>query len=115
MKGWGSFHSPKGLLISGGRLEDMEDITCPRVEDVDSVEGVGILAPDQEHLTSTFNGAGAGFFFLITMFYPRMCIQYVLEVIDCLSAVVKVEIGKSMMEEDRNRESVLGLCVMHVM
>jgi len=69
MQGWGSFHSPRGLVISGGRLEDMEDITWERVEDTCTIKGAGILAPDQLHFTSTFNGAGADFFFLITMFW----------------------------------------------
>jgi len=54
-------------VISGGRLEEMEDITCDSVDDVESVEGVGILAPDQLHFTKTFRSIGDAFFFLITI------------------------------------------------
>jgi hypothetical protein len=66
-------------VIRGGRLEEMEVITCDSVDDVESVEGVGILAPDQLHFTKTLRGMGAGFFFLTTMIFicaAFVCLEY---------------------------------------
>ena len=58
-------------MNSGGRLEDIEDMTCEMVEDVvrffvvvsvDIDVGTGILAPLHEHLTRILSGFDVDFF-----------------------------------------------------
>mmetsp|Transcript_9374 Transcript_9374/g.17640 ORF Transcript_9374/g.17640 Transcript_9374/m.17640 type:complete len:106 (-) Transcript_9374:11-328(-) len=80
MQGCGSSQLPRGFVITGGRLDAIEEITSASVDAVVIVDGTGILAPLQPHFTSIFKAAGAVevFFDTIVLFQGDRTVKAVL-------------------------------------